>query len=103
AAAPAATEASQTASGAVTGDILSKLKDPSTGAGAGLGEAISGLGQAVSGASKDPYAVAPVRPVTPPIAPTPAGVVPIIDPRAAENQRQQLAMAMQRLNSGKLY
>jgi hypothetical protein len=33
----------------------------------------------------------------------PAGVVPMVDPRAVENQRQQLATAMQRLNSGRLY
>jgi len=30
-------------------------------------------------------------------------MVPLVDPRAAEAQRQQLAMAMQRLNSGRLY
>jgi hypothetical protein len=29
-------------------------------------------------------------------------VAPMVDPRMAEQQRQQLAAAMQRLNSGKL-
>jgi hypothetical protein len=87
-----------------TGDFLTKLKDPQGNASQGLGEAVSGLGGAVMGASKSPYTVAPV-PQTVPIAPTPAPaqVVPAVDPRAAESQRQQLAMAIQRLNSGRLY
>jgi hypothetical protein len=98
-------EASQTASGGGTGDILSKLKDPKGGASEGLSEAISGLGQAVTGTGKGLYDAAPARAPAAPvaIAPPPAGVVPTVDPRAAENQRQQLALAMQRLNSGKLY
>jgi hypothetical protein len=29
-------------------------------------------------------------------------VVPMVDPRMANNQRQQLALAMQRLNAGRL-
>jgi hypothetical protein len=37
-----------------------------------------------------------------PTNPTPAGVFPTVDPKVAEIQRQQLAMALQRLNSGKL-
>jgi len=32
----------------------------------------------------------------------PTGVIPIVDPRQVEMQRQQLAAAMQRLNSGRL-
>ena len=39
----------------------------------------------------------------PMITPTPQGPVPMSDPRLIEAQRQQLALAMQRLNSGKLY
>jgi hypothetical protein len=88
-----------------TGDFLSKLQDPKTGASEGLGEAIKGLGQATAGTglNKDPYATAPARPV--PIAPlaTQTQVVPMVDPKMAEQQRQQLALAMQRLNSGRLY
>jgi len=34
---------------------------------------------------------------------TPQGVIPTVDPRQADMQRQQLALAMQRLNSGKLF
>jgi len=102
----AAADASQTASGGAAGDYLDKLKNPKSGAAAGLGEAISGFGQAVTGTStaKDPYAAAAARavPITPPAAPAPA-MVPMVDPRVAENQRQQLATAMQRLNSGRLY
>lgn len=33
----------------------------------------------------------------------PGGPIPIIDPRMVEAQKQQLAMAMQRLNAGKLF
>lgn len=97
-------DTSQTATAPVTSDFISKLQDPKTGASEGLGEAIKGLGQAVAGTglNKDPYATAPIRPVpVAPLAPPPQ-VVPMVDPRAAEQQRQQLALAMQRLNSGRL-
>lgn len=96
--------ASPAASGGATGDFIDRLKDPKGVASEGLSEAISGLGQAVAGTglNKDPYATAPARPV-PVAAPAPAPqVVPMVDPRAAEQQRQQLALAMQRLNSGRL-
>jgi len=88
-------------------DLLSKLKDPRGGAGEGLNEAISGLGAALTGASPsgrgNMYDTAPSRSTVPiPVTPTPA-MVPMVDPRAAEAQRQQLAAAMQRLNSGRLY
>jgi hypothetical protein len=99
--------ASAAASGGATGDFLSKLQDQKGAAATGLGEAISGLGQAVAGTglNKGLYATAPARVAPVPVAPTPAppAVVPTVDPRAAENQRQQLAMAIQRLNSGRLY
>jgi hypothetical protein len=100
-----APDASRTASGAAAGGLLDKLKDPTGTAATGLGEAISGLGKAVTGSSPGLYDTAPTRimPVTAPVAPPPAGVVPTVDPRAVESQRQQLAMAMQRLNSGRLY
>ena len=96
------------AAAAPADDILSKLKDPRGGASEGLSEAISGLGAALTGASPsgrgNMYATAPAASTTVPIpiTPTPA-MVPLVDPRAAEAQRQQLAMAMQRLNSGRLY
>jgi hypothetical protein len=89
-------------------DILSKLKNPKGGASEGLTEAISGLGAALTGASPsgrgNMYATAPAASTTVPIpiTPTPT-MVPLVDPRAAEAQRQQLAMAMQRLNTGRLY
>jgi hypothetical protein len=98
-------DGSQTASGAATGDWLDKLKDPSTGAATGLGEAISGFGQAVTGSGKGLYGPAPTAVAPVPVAPTPPppNLVPMVDPRVANNQRQQLALAMQRLNSGRLY
>jgi hypothetical protein len=88
-------------------DLLTKLKDPKGGASEGLSEAISGLGAALTGASPSSrgnmYDAAPARSTVPiPVTPTPT-MVPLVDPRAAEAQRQQLAMAMQRLNSGRLY
>ena len=99
-----APEASAAASGGAPGDLLTKLKDPTTGAATGLGEAVSGLGQAVTGTSKSMYDTAPARPApAAPVMPAPAAMVPTVDPRAAESQRQQLAMALQRLNSGRLY
>jgi hypothetical protein len=102
---PVVSDAPQTASGGGTGDWLDKLKDPKGNASQGLGEAISGLGQAVTGAgtAKDLYAAAPARAAPAPLPAASAAVVPMVDPRAAEQQRQQLAMAMQRLNSGRLY
>jgi len=96
------------AAAAPAGDFVSKLKDPKGGASEGLSEAISGLGAALTGASPsgkgNMYATAPAAstPVPIPITPTPT-MVPLVDPRAAEAQRQQLAMAMQRLNTGRLY
>jgi hypothetical protein len=105
------TETPQVAQGpdaaAPAGDFVSKLKDPKGGASEGLSEAISGLGAALTGASPsgrgNMYDTAPSRSTVPiPITPTPA-MVPMVDPRAAEAQRQQLAAAMQRLNTGRLY
>jgi hypothetical protein len=101
--------ASTTAPGATeapAGDFLDRLKDPKGQASTGLGEAISGLGQAVAGTglARDPYATTTARAPVPlaPLPPPPT-VAPMVDPRVAENQRQQLALAMQRLNSGRLY
>ena len=97
-------DASQMATAPATGDWLDKLKDPRGNASAGLGEAISGLGQAVTGSGKGLYDVAPAQIAPVPVAPTPPPpqVVPMVDPRMADSQRQQLALAMQRLNAGRL-
>lgn len=96
--------ASAAGPGAAPGDLISRLQDPKGGASEGLGEAIRGLGQAVAGTglNKDPYAAMPARPV--PVAPpaAPPQVVPMVNPQVVNNQRQQLALAMQRLNSGRL-
>jgi hypothetical protein len=99
-----APDASAAASGPATGDWLDKLKNPKTGAAEGLGEAISGLGQAVTGSGKGLYNTAPAQTPPIPVAPTPPppNLVPMVDPRMADSQRQQLALAMQRLNSGRL-
>jgi hypothetical protein len=97
---------SPTATGAATGDFIDKLQDTKTGAAEGLSEAIKGLGQATAStglANNNMYATTPVR-ATPVAAPAPPPqVAPMVDPRQAEQQRQQLALAMQRLNSGKLF
>jgi hypothetical protein len=65
----------------------------------GLGDVFAGLGKAIGGAGTNTAAV-PAQPV--PVAqPLQAPqVVPMVDPRQAEAQRQQLAAAMQRLNAG---
>jgi len=96
-------EVAQTAPVASTGDFIDRLKNSPT-ASQGLGEAITGLGQATASTGLANSAAAPAR-VPVPVAPTPPPpqVVPTVDPRMAESQRQQLALAMQRLNSGRLY
>ena len=84
-------------------DFLTKLKDPRGNASAGLSEAVSGLGGALTGASpKATVTPAPVAPVAVAPTPPPPQLVPMVDPRVADSQRQQLALAMQRLNSGRL-
>jgi hypothetical protein len=98
-------DVAQTTPVAPTGDFIDKLQDPKTGAAAGLDEAIKGLGQATAStglARADPYATARAPVPVAPAAPPPQ-VAPMVNPQVAEQQRQQLALAMQRLNSGKLY
>lgn len=58
-------------------------------------------------AAKGPVAQNAARPsgptmLAPPTPPAPQVVSPIVDPRIADAQRQQLAMALQRLNSRRL-
>jgi hypothetical protein len=94
----------QVSAAAPASDFIDKLQDPKTGAAQGLGEAIAGLGQATAStglAKADPYATRAPVPVAP--AAPPPQVAPMVDPKMAEQQRQQLALAMQRLNSGKLF
>jgi hypothetical protein len=93
----------QTPPGASTDSFIDKLQDPKTGASAGLGEAISGLGQAVTGSGKSLYDTASTRAPAPAVAATPSGIAPMVNPQVVEQQRQQLATAMQKLNSGRLY
>jgi hypothetical protein len=73
--------------------------------GTGFGEALSGIGQAFGGTGAAGRGGTPVASsTTVPAAqlPTPPTPVAMLDPRMIEAQRQKLAMAMQRLNSGKL-
>ena len=97
-------DASAATTGPTTGDWLDKLKDPGTGAATGLSEAVTGLGQAITGSGKGLYNTTPAQLPPIPVAatPPPPNVVPMVDPRMADTQRQQLALAMQRLNSGRL-
>jgi len=72
--------------------------------GKGAGDIFSGIGDLLA---KGPVAQNAARPSGPanlpvPILPVPPSVTPTVDPRVAQAQRQQLAMALQRLNSGKL-
>ena len=73
--------------------------------GTGLGEALQGIGQAFGGGVGAGRGTAAASSTTVPAAqlPTAPGPISMVDPRMVEAQRQQLAMAMQRLNSGKLF
>ena len=78
---------------------------PKNDLGEGVGDALQKL---AAGMASGPVAQNAARGSTPanaplPSAPTPQGAFPTVDPKQAEMQRQQLAMAMQRLNSGKLF
>ena len=72
--------------------------------GKGAGDIFSALGDIYA---KGPVAQNAARPSGPanlpvPILPVPPGPISTVDPKRAEMQRQMLAMAIQRLNSGKL-
>jgi hypothetical protein len=68
-----------------------------------VGDIFSGLGDILA---KGPVAQNAARPSSPATIAmptlTPSGAFPTVDPRMADAQRQQLALAMQRLNSGRL-
>jgi muramidase (phage lysozyme) len=74
--------------------------------GSGFGEALSGIGQAFGGTgAAGRGGTSPASSTTVPAAnlPAPPSPVSMIDPRMVEAQRQRLAQAMARLNSGKLF
>jgi muramidase (phage lysozyme) len=68
-----------------------------------VGDIFSGFGDLMA---KGPVAQNAARPTGSGIInmpqPMPQGVTPTVDPRVADAQRQQLALALQRLNSGRL-
>lgn len=73
-------------------------KDPGN-----IGDLVKNLGVAVTGTAAAP-ASQPTQPAQVPVLTTPqTQVVPTVNPQMADQQRQQLAQAMQRLNSGRLY
>ena len=70
----------------------------------GFGEALQSMASGMYGGAKGGGAQTASGPTTVPMAqlPRPSGPISMVDPKMAEMQRQQLAMALQRLNSGKL-
>jgi len=69
-----------------------------------FGDALSKLGAGYAGGPIAQNARSATGSGLVPMTPqTPAGPIPTSDPRQAEAQRQQLAMVLQRLNSGRLF
>jgi len=68
-----------------------------------VGDAFAGIGEMFAKSAQGSRAL-PSTPANATMAslPQPSGPFPMVDPKQAEMQRQQLAMALQRLNSGKL-
>ena len=71
--------------------------------GGGLGDAFDGIAKAFSGGGGAARLPSTPANATAPQMNIPGGPLPLVDPRVAENQRQMLAVALQRLNSGKLF
>ena len=69
----------------------------------GVGDALEGIAKAFGGGAGARALPSTPANATAPQVNMPTGPVPIVDPRTADAQRQMLAMAMQRLNSGKLF
>jgi hypothetical protein len=73
-----------------------------------FGEAFGGALEKLStGSAQGPIArnaarVSGPTTIAPASLPIPTGPTPLVDPRVVEAQRQQLAMALQRLNKGRL-
>ena len=68
----------------------------------GFGDMLSGLGTALGGAGAKATGSSGPANLPIPVVHPPPGVFPTVDPKIVEAQRQQLAAAMQRLNSGRL-
>lgn len=84
--------------------FIDKLKQNTGGAGDALGSSVTNLGMAATGAGKGLYPTTATQPAQVPVITTPQPqVMPTVNPQVAADQRQQLAAAMQRLNSGRLY
>jgi len=81
------------------GDKKDKKKKK-TNWGEAAGEGLENVGKAFAAGAKNVTANPANVPI--PALPIPQAPVSMIDPKRAEMQRQQLAIAMQRLNSGKL-
>ncbi len=78
-----------------------KEKTTSQKYGEAAGEGLENVGKAyAAGAKKVTDASRQMSIPTP--QPTPAGIMPTVDPKVADAQRQQLAVALQRLNSMRL-
>jgi muramidase (phage lysozyme) len=65
------------------------------------GEGLENIGKAYAAGAKNTLPSSPAT-VAPPMLPLPQGPQPMVDPKMVEMQRQQLALAMRRLNSGRL-
>lgn len=98
--------------GGIGSDAIASNETPTPAAGGfdfgkaagGFGEALDKLGTSMGG-SASAQNNRSSGPANLPMAslPPPAPLAPITDPRMADMQRQQLALAMQRLNSGRLF
>jgi len=75
-------------------------KEKKTNWGEAAGEGLENVGKAFAAGAKNVTANPANVPI--PMLPMPQAPQSMIDPKRAEMQRQQLAIAMQRLNSGKL-
>ena len=86
------------------GALADAVAPPSKKYGDAAGDALADLGKIYANGPVAKNAARSSGSTTTPAATplTPQGPFPMVDPKVAEAQRQQLAMALQRLNSGKL-
>lgn len=99
----APTEIAAAPAAASTPDAGGKGGGGAPSLGEGLGDIFGGMGQMAGGKSPG-SAMGSVGSTILPVPPSHApGPVPMFDPKQADEQRRMLAMAMQRLNSGKLF
>jgi hypothetical protein len=85
-----------------TPDDDKKDKKKKTNWGEAAGEGLENVGKAYAAGAKSVKDASNSGLVPNPVLPIPQGPVPMFDAKRAELQRQQLAIAMQRLNSGRL-